>query len=277
MSAASYLQMTDLVNFCKGYIRSSLEICNKGTEKTAEKEGLGRDGGMGPADSCTPTASVSSGTGTTDPHSQNGVADKDSSSGPESVTQPRTPLSSHVTTTQGTSMDTDSDSHPKAEFSSGSEGQEDRHLDQTNLLSSSSSILTPELVNPKIEHDPDEEFMESSETKALAPYPRSSHHSRLRPSSPCPSSGRSPLRYSSSFNSRLQMAMLAKDEGPSSLGDRVGQILNQGLGSSTGGGRMDEFIGFVESSIMKIQSEWLEEDTGNVNLKTNIGRFSQIE
>uniref|UniRef100_A0A8D0FW50 Zinc finger and BTB domain-containing protein 8B n=1 Tax=Strix occidentalis caurina TaxID=311401 RepID=A0A8D0FW50_STROC len=29
MSAASYLQMTDVVNFCKTYIRSSLDICRK--------------------------------------------------------------------------------------------------------------------------------------------------------------------------------------------------------------------------------------------------------
>ncbi|XP_063275269.1 zinc finger and BTB domain-containing protein 8B isoform X2 [Prinia subflava] len=29
MSAASYLQMTDVVNFCKAYIRSSLDICRK--------------------------------------------------------------------------------------------------------------------------------------------------------------------------------------------------------------------------------------------------------
>ncbi|XP_028819970.1 zinc finger and BTB domain-containing protein 8B [Denticeps clupeoides] len=35
MSAASYLQMTDVVNFCKDYINTSLEICNK--EKDREK------------------------------------------------------------------------------------------------------------------------------------------------------------------------------------------------------------------------------------------------
>ncbi|KAM4871509.1 zinc finger and BTB domain-containing protein 8B [Thomomys bottae] len=35
MSAASYLQMNDVVNFCKAYIRSSLDICRK-MEKEAE-------------------------------------------------------------------------------------------------------------------------------------------------------------------------------------------------------------------------------------------------
>lgn len=37
MSAASYLQMTDVVSFCKGYIRSSLEICNREKERDRNK------------------------------------------------------------------------------------------------------------------------------------------------------------------------------------------------------------------------------------------------
>uniref|UniRef100_A0A4X2LYL4 Zinc finger and BTB domain containing 8B n=1 Tax=Vombatus ursinus TaxID=29139 RepID=A0A4X2LYL4_VOMUR len=35
MSAASYLQMTDVVNFCKAYIRSSLDICRKMEKEAA--------------------------------------------------------------------------------------------------------------------------------------------------------------------------------------------------------------------------------------------------
>ncbi|XP_074161471.1 zinc finger and BTB domain-containing protein 8B isoform X2 [Sminthopsis crassicaudata] len=35
MSAASYLQMTDVVNFCKTYIRSSLDICRKMEKEAA--------------------------------------------------------------------------------------------------------------------------------------------------------------------------------------------------------------------------------------------------
>ncbi|XP_074073829.1 zinc finger and BTB domain-containing protein 8B [Macrotis lagotis] len=35
MSAASYLQMTDVVNFCKSYIRSSLDICRKMEKEAA--------------------------------------------------------------------------------------------------------------------------------------------------------------------------------------------------------------------------------------------------
>lgn len=266
MSAASYLQMTDLVNFCKGYIRSSLEICNKEKEKNTEKESQAQDGGMGPADSGTPAVTISSGAEAVEPHSQVAEADRGSGLGPESVTSARTPLSIPVTTTPGTSGDMDSDYHSREEFGSGSEGQKG-HMDQTNLSSSSSSALTPELVNPKIEYDPDEELMESPDTKDLASYPgpplHNPHHSRLLPPSPSPSNERSPLGYSPSFNARQLVEMLARGEGPSPLGDRGGQRFNQGLGSSTGGGRMDEGLGFVGSSIMEIQTDWLGEDTGN--------------
>lgn len=260
MSAGSYLQMTDLVNFCKGYIRSSLEICNKEKERNTEKENQAQDGGIGSADSGTPAASVSSGAGAAaEPHSQAAEADRGAGLGPETVTSARTPLSIPVATTLGTSRDMDSDYHSREEFASGSEGQKG-HMDQTNLSSSSSSALTPELVNPKIEYDPDEELMESPDTKDMASYPGPSlhhpHHSRLLP--PSPSNERSPLGYSPSFNARQLMEMLARGEGPSPLGDRVGQRFTQ-----TGGGRIDEGLGFAGSSIMEIQSDWLGEDTGN--------------
>uniref|UniRef100_A0A3Q0R371 Zinc finger and BTB domain containing 8B n=1 Tax=Amphilophus citrinellus TaxID=61819 RepID=A0A3Q0R371_AMPCI len=251
MSAASYLQMTDLVNFCKEYIRSSLEICSKEKERNAEKENQTVDGGMGPADSGTPAATISSGAGVAEPHSQVSEADRGSGLGPESVTSGRTPLSIVVNTPPGSSRDMDR-----------SEGQKG-HIDQTNLSSSSSSALTPELVNPKIEYDPDEELMESPDTKVMESYPgpalHNTHHSRLLPPSPSQCNERSSLGYSPSFNARL-MDVLARGEGPTPLGDRVGQRFTQGLSSSTGGSRMDEGLGFVGSSIMEIQSDWLGED-----------------
>lgn len=264
MSAASYLQMTDLVNFCKVYIRSSLEICNKEKERYMEKENQAQDGEMAPADSGTTAATTSSGAEAAELRSRVAEADRGSGSGPESVTSARTPLSVPVTTNPGTSLD--GHYHSREEFGAGSEEQKG-HMDQTNLSSSSSSALTPELVNPKIEYDPDEELIESPDTKDLASYPGPSlhnpHHSRLLPPSPSPSNERSPLGYSPSFNTRQLMEILARGEGPSPLGDRVGQRFNPGLGSSTGGGRMDESLGFVGSSIMEIQSDWLGEDTGN--------------
>ncbi|XP_060915973.1 zinc finger and BTB domain-containing protein 8B [Labrus mixtus] len=257
MSAASYLQMTDLVNFCKGYIRSSLEICNKEKERNMEKKDQAQGGGSGPADSGTPAATISSGAAAEEPHSQVAEADRGSGLGTESVTSVRT-------ATPSTSRDMDNNYNPREGFSSVREGQK-VHMDQTNLSSSSSSALTPELVHPKIEYDPDEDLMESPDTKELVPYPGSSlhnpHHGRLHP--PSPSNERSPMGYGSSYNARQVMEMLARGEGSSPLGDRVGQRFNQGLGSSTGGSRMDEGLGFVGSSIMEIQSDWLGEDTGD--------------
>ncbi|XP_041665871.1 zinc finger and BTB domain-containing protein 8B [Cheilinus undulatus] len=258
MSAASYLQMTDLVNFCKGYIRSSLEICNKEKDRNTEKEDQTQTGGSGPADSGTPAAETSSGAAAEEPHSQVAEADRGAGLGQVSVT------SIPGTSTPSTSRDMDNDYHSREGFSTVREGQK-VHLDQTNLSSSSSSVLTPELVHPKIEYDPDEELIESPDTKELVPYPGPSlhnpHHSRLLP--PSPSSERSPMGYGSSYNARQVMEMLARGEGSSPLGDRVGQRFNQGLSSSTGASRMDEGLGFVGSSIMEIQSDWLGEDTGD--------------
>ncbi|XP_008330281.1 zinc finger and BTB domain-containing protein 8B [Cynoglossus semilaevis] len=259
MSAASYLQMTDLVNFCKEYIRSSLEICNKDKERNGEKKEQTQNGGMCPADSGTAAAAVTSGEETTEPHSEVAEAERGAGLGTESVTSPRTPLSIPVNTSPGTSRDMDSDYHSREEFTAGSETQKG-HMDQTNLSSSSSSALTPELVNPKIEYDHDEELMASPDTKELSTFHpgtalHNPHHNRLLPSMH-PSLG-----YSSSFNARQVMELLARGEGP--LGERAGQRFSQGLGNSTGGVRMDESLAFVGSSIMEIQTDWLGEDAGD--------------
>ncbi|XP_061597915.1 zinc finger and BTB domain-containing protein 8B [Cololabis saira] len=263
MSAASYLQMTDLVNFCKEYIRSSLEICSKEKERTTGKESKPQEGAMGPADSGTPAATTSSGAEVAETNSEAAEGNRGSGLGPEPVTSARTPLTITVTTPPGSSGDVDSAYSSREGFASGGEGQKG-HMDQTNLSSSSSSALTPELVNPKIEYDPDEELIESPDTKDLALYPgpslHNTHHIRLLPPSPSPSNERFPSGYSPSFNSRQLMEMLTKTEGP-----RVPspQRFNQVLGSSSGGARIDESLGFVGSSIMEIQTDWLGEDTGD--------------
>ncbi|XP_056154708.1 zinc finger and BTB domain-containing protein 8B [Lampris incognitus] len=265
MSAASYLQMTDLVSFCKGYIRSSLEICNREKERDKERENREQDGGEGPADSGTPTLSISSVAGAGEPFSQVAEADRGTGSGSECVASAGAPSSVPVSSLARGSRDTENDCSARGDFASGRDGQKG-HRDQTNLSSSSSSGLTPELVNPKIEYDPDEELVESPDTKELSLYSGPSlnhpHHNRLLPPSPSPSNDRSPSGYSNSINARQFMEMHPRGEGSSPLGDRVeqGQRFTHGLGT---GGRVDEGLGLGGSSIMEIQSDWFGEDTGD--------------
>lgn len=265
MSAASYLQMTDLANFCKEYIHSSLEICNKEKEKNKERESRTQDGTMAPADSGTAAASISSGVEAAESRSQVAEVDRGSGLRQEALSLDRNPLSVPVTTPPSPSRGIAADYHSREEDGSVIEVQK-RQMDQTNLASSSSA-LTPELVNPKIEYDPDEELIESPDTKDLALYPGPSLHNPLRSklllSSPSPSNERSPMGYSPSINTRQLMEMVVRSEGPCPLSDRLGHRFNHGLGSSAGVGRMDEGLGFVGSSILEIQSDWLGEDTGN--------------
>ncbi|KAM4630336.1 zinc finger and BTB domain-containing protein 8B isoform 2-T3 [Polymixia lowei] len=262
MSAASYLQMTDLVSFCKGYIRSSLEICNREKEKKSREE----DGGEGPADSGTSALPICNATGDVQSHSQ--VPETDRGLGSESLVPARIPSSVPVTTAPVTSRDAESGYSSRGEFPSATEGRKG-HMDHANLSSSSSSVLTPELVNPKTEYDPDEELVESPDAKDLALYPGPSlhhpHHSRLLPPSPSPSGERSPLGYSTSLNARQFMDALARGDNSSPNRDRVeqGQRFTHGLSTATGGGRMDEGLGLGGSSIMEIQSDWFGEDAGD--------------
>lgn len=264
MSAASYLQMTDLVNFCKEFIRSSLEICSKEKEKKREKDKQAQDRTAGP-DSGTADTNGSSGAEAVESHSPVAEAERESRLLLEGETLGRTRLPATVTTTPSKSRTTGSHYHSKKEFDSGG-GEQERQVDQTHHTSSSPAF-TPELVNPKIEYDPDEELIQSADNKDLALYPAPalsrSIHSRLLPSSPSPSNERSLLGYSSSFNSARQlMDIVSRSEGSSLLMDRLGHRFNHSLINSTGG-RMDESVGLVGSSMLEIQSDWLGEDAGN--------------
>lgn len=258
MSAASYLQMTDLVNFCKEFIRSSLEICNKEKEKKREKDSQAQDRTAGP-DSGTADTNGSNGADAAEPHSQVAEAERGSRSLPESETSGRTSLPVPVTAALCKSR---TSYHSKKELDSGIGGQE-RLVDQTNHTSSSPA-LTPELVTPKTEYDPDGELIQSPDNKDLALYPALSNsiHRRLLPSSPSPSNERSLLGYSPSFNSARQlMEIVSRSEGSSLLMDRLGHRFSQSLMNSTGG-RVEESVGLVGSSMLEIQSDWLGEDTG---------------
>lgn len=252
MSAASYLQMTDLVNFCKGYISSSLEICNKEKERNAARENQSKE----KADS----RAVANSTGTMANDSQSEVEEPDHGASQSSASGQTLPSLSNGSPA-GTSRDVDSNFQSQEDFTA------ERHKEnseQTNLSSSSSSALTPELVNPKIEYDPDEAIpVDSPEPKIIATYTspsfQSLHHSRLLP--PSPSNELS--AYSPPFNARHLIEMLARGEGPVPIVERDSPRFGLGLDSSAAGGRMDEGLGFVGSSMMDTQSDWLGEDTGD--------------
>ncbi|XP_068603683.1 zinc finger and BTB domain-containing protein 8B [Brachionichthys hirsutus] len=256
MSAASYLQMTDLVNFCKGYIRSSLEILNKEKDSNTAKDGEIQDGGVGPADSGTSAVTMSgdAAAASLQPRSQVAEADEGSGSCTEPVTSARAPLSIAVTPTPGNNGGRNSNCHSRETFESGNERQKE-HVDPTNLSSSSSSALTPELVNPKIEYDPDDD----SEDLAMfaGPSLHNAPQSRLLPPSPSPSN---PF---GTFNARQLMGMLGTNDGPSPPEERADQHFYQGLSSGAGDGRMDDSLGLVGSSVIEIQADWIGEGAGD--------------
>lgn len=252
MSAASYLQMTDLVNFCKGYINSSLEICNKERERNAGRENHLKD----KADSR--ALLNSTGALTNEPNSEVEEADRGAS---QSGTSGKTPASLSDHSPAGTSREVDSNFQCQEDFRA--EGHKG-NTEQTNLSSSPSSALTPELVNPKIEYDPDEPVLiESPDPKIIGTYNsqplQNLHHNRLLP--PSPSNERS--SYSPTFNARHLIEMLARGEGPVPIVERESPRFGPGLDSTAGSSRMDEGLSFVGSTMMETQSDWLAEDTGD--------------
>lgn len=282
MSAASYLQMTDVVSFCKGYIRSSLEICNREKERDRNKE-KERDG---PADSGTPAMPPPSSRASVPVAvpslslEGDGVTNVRSESSPSTVTDPPSSAAAlpRVPTPPGPSRDSESDCSSRGEFPSHiivgrtPHGHGD-HL--MNPLSSSTSGLTLELVHPKIEYDPDDEAEEGSpDTKDLplfmGPPLHTLHthhpdhlHDRLASSSPSPSSERSSLGFGGCHARQFMDVLLRGGSSPHMDRGEQGQMFAQGLGLWGGGGRVDEGLGMGGSSIMEIQSDWYGEDTGN--------------
>uniref|UniRef100_A0A8C6TQ66 Zinc finger and BTB domain containing 8B n=1 Tax=Neogobius melanostomus TaxID=47308 RepID=A0A8C6TQ66_9GOBI len=104
-----YLQMTDLVNFCKGYISSSLEICNKERERNAGRENQSKD----KAD--TRAVSNSAGTMTNELQSEVEEADRGAC---QSGTSGKTPPSLSDSSPAGTSREVDSNFQCHEDFRS---------------------------------------------------------------------------------------------------------------------------------------------------------------
>lgn len=272
MSAASYLQMTDVVSFCKGYIRSSLEICNREKEREKEREERMERGGTGeadgPADSGTPALPPSSSGATASP-SQGRDGGPCLGSAPSTSTG--TPSLAVPTTAVGPGRDSESDCSPRDDYLSGGGGGQG-HRDPSHPSSSSSSGMSLLLVHPKIEYDPDEDLEGSPDAKDLPLFNGEPplhhphhHHDRLLPSSPNPSGERSSLGYGSYHVKQFMDTLVRGGGGTSPQRDRgeQGQLFAQGMSFGPGSGRVDEGLGLGGSSIMEIQSDWYGEDTGD--------------
>lgn len=248
MSAASYLQMTDVVNFCKGYIKSSLEICNK--EKESQKE-MGRER-EGPADSGTP-ASVSS-----VPAASTSQMDRGT---PQSMEMPNSvEASSDIPSTPAATSSKDSESENSQGGYSGqlpTNAVVERNPAQDVINPSSSSMLVMP-VHTKIKFDPDGESLEA---KDLDMYENPSNgENRTLSSSPAPSSEPTSLPTYPNYQMKQYVDVLLRG-GVNSHREELMPHFGNGLGSSNMI-RVDEGLGHGGSCSMEIQSDWYVEDAG---------------
>ncbi|XP_067111958.1 zinc finger and BTB domain-containing protein 8B [Osmerus mordax] len=250
MSAASYLQMTDVVSFCKTYIRSSLEICSRERE-----EGKERHGGSGEADSGTPALPPAPSTLPPSPPGPLAAPSLGPCGGPAVVSDASNSMrhpSAAVPSATGAVRDSESDGSPRREcLSVGGQGPRDHSQPSSSSTSSGLSLV---LVHPKIEYDPDEELTLSSDDKDLFSN-EAPHHDRLLPSSSNPSGEHSTLGYTG-YHALDRRSSPHRDRGEQA------QMLAQGMSFGPGTGRVDEGLGLGPSS-MEIHSDWYGEDTGD--------------
>ncbi|XP_012694423.1 zinc finger and BTB domain-containing protein 8B isoform X2 [Clupea harengus] len=240
MSAASYLQMTDVVNFCKNYIHTSLEICTRGKEQDMQTRGETDKEAQGPAERRTPAEGSSV---TVSPTSQDG----------RTLTQPNTDSQcsrntpSNTTTSAAlSSRNSEESESSRGEFPAVHPVGPPLKRDPENPESCSSGNLLFGLVHPKVEYDPDEETEESPESKEGGLYPRSNHFdSRTLEASPSTSTEAANAQEYDSYQLKLM------------------QYYGQGLGGSAAPGRGDESMGPGSAASMEMHSDWFGEDTGD--------------
>ncbi|KAG5265204.1 hypothetical protein AALO_G00262530 [Alosa alosa] len=237
MSAASYLQMTDVVNFCKSYIHDSLEICSRGKEQETQTRGEREKEAQGPADSRTPAEGPSI---TVSPTSQDG----------RTGTQPITQCS-HNTPPNTTISAALSSRH--SEESESSRGQASTAIsvdppvkrDPENPAGCSSGNLLFGFVHPKIEFDPDEENEESPQSKEAGHFSRSTHFDSRTLAASLSASAEATAQEYDSYQAKMM------------------QYYSPGIGGGAVAGRGDEGMGLGSSASMEIHSDWFGEDAGD--------------
>ncbi|KAI4881088.1 hypothetical protein NFI96_012673 [Prochilodus magdalenae] len=253
MSAASYLQMTDVVNFCKGYIKSSLEICNREKERQKER-GREREG---PADSGTP-ASVSSANAASTSQTDRGTPQGMET--PNSVEAPSDTLSMPAATS---SKDSESENSQTGFSSQPPTNAPVKNSSGQDLInSSSSSGLFVGFVHPKIKFDPDEEGECSLESKDMGLYVDPSHgEDRTLSSSPAPSTEPTSLP---SYQMKQFVDVLLRG-GPNPNREELVPHFPHSLGSSGMVGRVEEGLGHGGPCSMEMQSDWYMEEAGRLH------------
>ncbi|KAG9279718.1 zinc finger and BTB domain-containing protein 8B [Astyanax mexicanus] len=250
MSAASYLQMTDVVNFCKGYIKSSLEICNREKESQREKEG--------PADSGTP-ASVSSA-----PAASTSQTDRGTPQDMETPTSLEAPSDILSTPAATSSKDSESENSQTGFLSQPSTSAPSKTSLGQDLINSSSSGMFIGLGHPKIKFDPDEEGECSLESKDMTIYVDPSHgEDRALSTSPSPSSEPTSLPCPN-YQVKQFVDVLLRG-GPNSNREELLPHYSHSLGSSSMVGRVEEGLGHGGPCGMELQSDWYVEDAGRLH------------
>lgn len=250
MSAASYLQMTDVVNFCKGYIKSSLEICNREKESLREKEGPA-DSGTPASVSCAPAASTS----------QTDRGTPQDMETPTSLEAPSDILSTPAATS---SKDSESENSQTGFLSQPSTNPLSKNSSGQDLINSSSSGLFLGLGHPKIKFDPDEEGECSLESKDMTIYVDPSHgEDRTLSTSPSPSTEPTSLPCPN-YQVKQFVDVLLRG-GSNSNREELMPHYSHGLGSSSVVGRVEEGLGHGVPCGMELQSDWYVEDAGRLH------------
>ncbi|KTF91575.1 hypothetical protein cypCar_00036604 [Cyprinus carpio] len=222
MSAASYLQMTDVVNFCKGYIKSSLEICNR--ERDRHKDLDDRENPVSATSA--PVASTSD-------------ADQRTCQVTEALSPDDAPTAAVCTPVATSSKDSEGEN---------SQGAFPNHPPMNvplkispgpDLVNSSTPGLLLGLVHPKIEYDPDEEGESSRESKDTTLYQGPNQdEERTVNTSPAPSTEHSSVSFANCPMKQFPDVLFRAGMNPN-----PNEHFSQSLGYVGGFGRGEDVLG----------------------------------
>ncbi|ROK35797.1 Zinc finger and BTB domain-containing protein 8B [Anabarilius grahami] len=246
MSAASYLQMTDVVNFCKGYIKSSLEICNRERERHKDRDCLDH--------SATPVSVTSA------PVASTSEADQRTCQVTEALSPDDAPTAAICTPAATSSKDSESENSQGAFPNHRPMNAPMKISPGPDLVNSSTPGLLLGLVNPKIEYDPDEEGESSRESKETTLYQGPNHDGeRTVNTSPAPSTEHSSVSFANCPMKQFPDVLYRGGMNPNR-----DEHYSQSLGY-VGFGRSDDVLGPPVPCGMEIQNDWYGDDPGRLH------------